>query len=378
MKNLNKNLEVRQMNQDPLVIYEKRIVIEKSELEKIKNQLDYMGISLSKLRKEIGMSFERLYNGITRTMNENRFNKLESIIGYKVPHKIELGSIKKINLNENEDLAELTCILLGDGGLYTHRHLKKHELKVTLNRVDEQPYVHYVNKLFYEQFQCFLHIHPRKKGKTVDLRIGQRSIIDFFKSKGLLTGNKVENQINVPNWIKNNNYFLKRGIKGLIDTDGSIWVNSQTKSIHLGFRNASLPLVRDFKEMCESLKIKPQPKIGEVHKINKKSGKVHTGYQVKISSKYYVNRFLDIINPEKWKDQNRRSYIGNKLIILNSRNEIKEKIFKQVEIDFPKKSDRRYSVKFGKYFKKISIENGCNVNFRSIEQAIKEAFDYKK
>lgn len=377
MNNLNNNIKLKQINQDPSITFENRIVIEKSELKKIKNQLDNMGISFSKLRKEIGMSFERLYNSITRTMNVQKFNRLKSIIGYYIPHKIELGSITKINLNKNEDIAELTCIFLGDGGMYLHKHLKKLELKVTLNRVDEQPYVDYVNKLFHNQFQCYLHVHPRKIGKTVDLRTGQSVIIDFFKSKGLLFGNKVENQVRVPNWIKNDRKYLKKGVKGLFDTDGSIWVNSQSKSLHLGFRNASLPLASDFKEMCELLKIKPQQKIGVVHKINKRNGKIYSGYQVKISSKYHVKSFLEKINPEKWKDQNRRTYIGAKLIILNSSNDIKENIFKQVEKDVPKISDRRYSVKFANYLKKISIKNGCYVNFRNIEKTIKESLEYK-
>ena len=53
MKKLKKNIELTQMNQDPLVIFERRIVIEKSELEKIKNRPDNKGISLSKLRKRL-------------------------------------------------------------------------------------------------------------------------------------------------------------------------------------------------------------------------------------------------------------------------------------------------------------------------------------
>jgi len=378
MKIINTKIKLKQINQDPLVIFEKRIIIEKPELLKIKNQLDYTGISFSKLRKEIGMSFERLYNSINRKMNLEKFKILESIIGIRIPHKIELGPITEINLDENEEIAELTCIILGDGGIYSHEHSKKQELKVTLNRVDEQPYVDYVNKLFHNQFQCYLHVHPRKIGKTVDLRIGQRVIIDFFISKGLLIGNKVENQVRVPYWIKNDMKYLKKGVKGLFDTDGSIWVNSQSKSLKLGFRNASLPLASDFKEMCESLKIKPQTKIGVVHQMNKRNGKIYFGYQVIISSKYHVKSFLEKINPEKWKDLNRRTYIGTKLIILNSSNDTQEKIFKQAEKDFPKISDRRYSVKFANYLKKISIENGCNLNSRNIEKSIKESLEYKK
>ena len=39
MKNLNNNIKLKQTNQDPLVIFERCIVIEKSELLNIKNLL---------------------------------------------------------------------------------------------------------------------------------------------------------------------------------------------------------------------------------------------------------------------------------------------------------------------------------------------------
>ena len=73
-------------------------------------------------------------------------------------------------------------------------------------------------------------------------------------------------------------------LKGLFDTDGSIWVNRRGRSINVSFRSASFPLIKDFKEMCELIGIKPQPKLSRI-KNNDIKGKKSFGYQLIISSK---------------------------------------------------------------------------------------------
>ena len=98
-------------------------------------------------------------------------------------------------------------------------------------------------------------------------------IYNSLISIGLKHGNKVKNQIGVPKIIKKNPQFLTPCIKGLFDTDGSVWVGYRNKSINLTFRNASFPLARDFIQMCNTLKIKTQPKITKCHTIDKKTGK---------------------------------------------------------------------------------------------------------
>ncbi|MFW9990055.1 MAG: LAGLIDADG family homing endonuclease [Candidatus Odinarchaeota archaeon] len=178
-------------------------------------------------------------------------------------------------------------------------------------------------------------------------------------------------------WIKNCVRFVPKSLKGLFDTDGSVWIHFNHKSIYLSFRNASYPLVNDFKEMCESCDIKTQPKITMLHKINEETGEDIYAYQVFISSKFYVKKFLKTVKPEKWKDRNRRKYLGTILILLNNEKSIKDKIFNQIERDFPKESDRRYSIRYLNYLFNLCAKNGCIINNNTIEKAIKEALDYE-
>ncbi|GAH79059.1 unnamed protein product, partial [marine sediment metagenome] len=50
-------------------------------------------------------------------------------------------------------------------------------------------------------------------------------------------------------------------------------------------------------------------------------------------------------------------YIGTTLILLNSDKKTQEKVIKQIKEVFPKKSDRRYTIKYARFLKKVCIEN---------------------
>ena len=364
-------------NKNSIIVREKRIHIEVPELEKIRDELNRNGISLNRLRNEIGMSFEHLYRSRSSSMSEKSFKKLETLLERKIPHEMEFGAIKDCKLELNSQLAELTAIILGDGGLYKPPSSERHVLSITLNGVDEKSYVDHVKNLIHNVFQMYPSESPRKNEKAITLRFYGKGVVNFFESIGIPTGNKVENQIDVPKWIRNNKEFAILGLKGLFDTDGSISVDHSHKSIILTFRNASYPLASDFKEICKLLNIETQPKIMGFHEFKEGTREKNSGYLVKISSKYYVKNFLEIINPEKWNDRNRREYIGTTLILLNSDKKTQEKVIKQIKEVFPKKSDRRYTIKYARFLKKVCIENGCDINDFSIENAIRDSLEYK-
>jgi len=219
-------------------------------------------------------------------------------------------------LEENETLAELIGILLGDG----HLHKKGEKsylgsvLSISLNRIDEPEYVKYVRQLIISVFNEKPKLHARIDSKSIDLKIYNNGIIDFMIFKGLLTGDKVKNQISVPDWIKKDELWIIKNqniwemkyrslvlgcLRGLVDTDGSIYVDHFNKIIGIGFKNASLFLVQDFKEMCKSLKIRTG-KITKSPYISISSNKIYIAYQVLIRAKNHVKKFLELIKPKKW------------------------------------------------------------------------------
>ncbi len=72
-------------------------------------------------------------------------------------------------------------------------------------------------------------------------------------SIGLKSGNKTTRQVDVPSWVAKNADFSRACIRGLVDTDGCVYVDRHKvkgktyESYGIAFTNASLPLL-DFVE----------------------------------------------------------------------------------------------------------------------------------
>ncbi|MFW9902378.1 MAG: LAGLIDADG family homing endonuclease [Candidatus Thorarchaeota archaeon] len=211
----------------------------------------------------------------------------------------DTGNSKAFHLEKSGDLAEFISISLGDGHIY----MKDSHYRVSIF-IDEKEkkYISYVKNLIEKLFRITpsYYVQRNKRGRVARLRITRKSIVLFLLSQGLKSGNKVENQVSIPDWIKNEREFTQRSLKGLIDTDGTISPNRRFKTITIHFSNASIPLVRDFKNMCNSLDISTSKIIGPLKKISKISGKTSKQYVVSIQAKSQVKKFIETIKPNKW------------------------------------------------------------------------------
>jgi intein/homing endonuclease len=216
-------------------------------------------------------------------------------------------------LEKSESLAEMFGIILGDGRIRWDPTGRHYQLDIILNWVDEKDYVLYVKDLLMKIFQS----HPKVSrqinedgsvGKGIYLTIYSKKIVEELISLGLIPGKKVENQVKVPKWIKECKPFILACLKGLFDTDGSIFPVMKENVFRLNFKNGSLPLVEDFKEMTELFEIKAS-KISSYSENSEKTGESSTTYIVQIQARNQVKRFLDIINPMKW--EYRKEYLLN-------------------------------------------------------------------
>jgi len=116
---------------------------------------------------------------------------------------------KKLNI----ELAEFCGILLGDGGI------TKEQVTVTLNSEADKEYVEYVNNLGSSLFSDKPTISKRKNCKATDVRFSGKQLVEYLVKRGLKVGNKVRQQVDVPDWIKDSNLYRVACLKGLIDTD---------------------------------------------------------------------------------------------------------------------------------------------------------------
>ncbi len=130
----------------------------------------------------------------------------QSIIKIKIPRK-------------NELLAEFVGIMLGDGGV------NQYHIGITLSS-EEKQYILFVNNVIKKLFAVIPKKYKVKNAKAVRIVVNRKELVDFCQEIGLVKGNKVKQQIDIPKWIKNNREFSLVCVRGLIDTDGCFYNNS--------------------------------------------------------------------------------------------------------------------------------------------------------
>jgi transcriptional regulator with XRE-family HTH domain len=145
--------------------------------------------------------------------------------------------------NFSEELAEFTGIILGDGGI-TQR-----QVTITLHSKDDREYSKFVIKLIKKLFDVPIGIYRDKNYSAVNLVVSRSELVRFcIKKLGLKIGNKVKQQVDIPDWIKKNSKYAIACTRGLVDTDGSIFthkyrVNYKLYSYKkLSFASMSKPL----------------------------------------------------------------------------------------------------------------------------------------
>lgn len=155
-------------------------------------------------------------------------------------------------------LSEFIGILLGDGCI------QPEQVSITLNTVVDSDYIVYVSELIKDLFQYFPSIHSRFPTKATVILISGKDFTVKLISRGMKVGNKVTQQVDVPEWIKQNSELSRWCLRGMIDTDGGIFthnysVNGKAYSyLKLNFSNLSQPLRHFAYNVLESIGLTPK------------------------------------------------------------------------------------------------------------------------
>ena len=340
---------------------EERYVIDPNELKLIFDEVIERKPNISSYTKigntlGIGSNIFKAIEG-NLSFSKINFNKLQNMIGRKIPHKIYIGHHEKIILEKNGDTAELVGIILGDGN--TTYSKGYYRLDIALNGVQEWSYVEFVK--YY--LQIIFKMEPKlnwlkdlkgAKGteEGVNLQLTNAAVVKSLIDIGIIPGGKTKNKVSVPKWIMANDIFKIRCLKGLLDTDGCIFINLPDKSIRIAFVNASRPLVNDFKDMCNSIDIRTSEVHGPYLIKDPRTRNNNIIYSVRIDAKDQVNRFITLTNPMKW--QIKRIILGEKLKKLYpTTNTIDEAI--EAALSYKRAF---YSKEYAEYLKRLIIEQG--------------------
>jgi hypothetical protein len=100
-------------------------------------------------------------------------------------------------------------------------------------------FAQYVAYLFEELFGITPTIRKRPNQNTLVVVGSGISLIEFIMSKGIVRGNKVAQQFDIPNWIKNNPEYQRYFVRGVVDTDGGLYTHRHKvggkEYVNLGF-----------------------------------------------------------------------------------------------------------------------------------------------
>ncbi len=265
---------------------EKRVRIPEKELKSVYQGLKSRNLTLREISSEIGSDFRNyLYKG--HSLDLETFDELQKLYSRDIEHeeilfvngKRQIDDTEK--LDKNEKTAELIGIMLGDGHLRTE---PQNYLCITLHE-DEEKMIEHTAQICQSVTGKKPKEYVLKDSRAVQLKIHSKEIVEKLIELRLEPGNKVENQMSIPRWIKTDIEFQERCLRGLIDTDGCIYVQNIDGRTIIRFKNRSFPLLKDFKELCRRLDIKPSNGGGK--------------YSVQVASQPEVRKFIEKIEPIK-------------------------------------------------------------------------------
>lgn len=124
---------------------------------------------------------------------------------------------------ENMRLAELMGIVIGDGGINNDW-----QLVISMNSVADLEYSYYVTRLLEELFAIKVRTYKRPNQNTLILVSSSTTLVDFLITKGAVRGNKILQNIATPLWILGNAEYKKQFVRGLVDTDGCLYIHKHT------------------------------------------------------------------------------------------------------------------------------------------------------
>jgi len=191
----------------------------------------------------------------------------------------------------SEELAEFCGIMLGDGCI------SKYQVKITLNSAEEFEYGAYIVSLILNLFGIHPTLTRRLTTNAFDIVISRIGIVDFLtETCGLKLGNKVEQSADIPEWIKENKKYLRGCMRGLFDTDGSVFTHryvSKGKEYRykkIGFTSLSMPLLDSVYKLLNDQGLK---------------ARFGSRFDVRIDGKKDVQRYFEVFGSHNSKHLNR-------------------------------------------------------------------------
>ncbi len=191
------------------------------------------------------------------------------------------------------ELAEFIGIMLGDGGL------SRYQVSISLNQESDSEFSEFVCSLIQELFAVTPSVYDRRNQLLRTLVISRTELVEYLHGLGLPIGNKVSQECDIPDWIRRDRSFLTACIRGLVDTDGSVFthryrVNGKWYAYKkLSFTSASQPLLHSVLESLISFGM---------------HARIGSAKDVRIDSKADMERYFTLIGTSNPKHLRRYAF----------------------------------------------------------------------
>lgn len=264
------------------------------------------------LKNKLHKSWESIYPdfGVSRSMffnylsgryyiPEKIFSQLQNISGLKIVHTQEIyieKYVKKdvIKPKMNSELAEIFGIINGDG----HIDKEGREICIVGNAL-EADYFNYLKDIFERNFNLKFTMF-KMRPTALKLRVYSKGLVEILvKNYGFPFGHKT-GKLSIPKHVFKSKEFLISYIRGLFDTDGSIYVRRK-KDMVVEIISVDKNYLNQIKEALFSL--------------NFKAG--ISGKNLYIYNQEDIKRFFEIIKPANSKHLKRFSlYSKNQALVV--------------------------------------------------------------
>ncbi len=239
------------------------------------------------LKREIVTLSERTYTKLCELANEDYSSfideKLDDNWGkVKGGALSNGGGIKEVNIPKiSKELSEFYGIMLGDGNLTKIKSYKISTYQIKIvgdSRYDKEYLLDYVKPMIEKLFNIKVNVYKSKNENALNLVSTGKRLVEFLESLGFNPGNKIKNMLHIPRWIKNNREYLNACLRGLYDTDGSIYKLTNQNTHQISFRNYNSALLKDVRNALISLNISPSH--------------ISKGTEITITKKSELRKFL--------------------------------------------------------------------------------------
>ena len=234
------------------------------------------------------------------TREGRRKGGLNSLISPKLK-KTNFKFLKPIRIPARSGkLAELIGVIIGDGSI------SRFQTRVTLDKKNDKEYSSYVKYLFETLFSLKPSVYVSNKNSVVEISVSSKALVDYLMKIGLPKGNKITQEIDIPEWIRQDPSFSKSCLRGIFDTDGCVYLDRHRMrgknyfSINLAITSASGKLLYSIYEILANESFSPT--ISSPRSIRIRKSKQVKDFFDKIGSNNpkHTRKFEEFTNMERY------------------------------------------------------------------------------